>query len=83
MWFQSLSSGRYRSNSYLPLAWRRKSSVVNPSICGTADTLTADLFMYYRKVSTSSYILLTPSYKLKEEDVDGVYLREVGLTLLT
>ena len=45
--FQSFSSGRYLRSGAFFLAWVRKSSTVRPSICGTAATLTADLFMYY------------------------------------
>ena len=45
-WFHPLSSGRCLNNLVLPLAKLRKSSTESPSICGTAATLTRDLFIY-------------------------------------
>jgi len=61
----------------------RKSSIVNPSIYGTAATLIADLPTYCDVTIKNSYIFGPLHNLLKEEDVDRVHLGQVSLTLLS
>lgn len=55
---------------------------MRPSICGTAATLTADRFTYYRISESLPYLFRTSGDLLQEEDVDGVHLGEVRFALL-
>ena len=56
--------------------------MVRPSICGTAATLTACRFMYYRVRWSVTYLLVTAGDLLEEVDVDRVHLGQVSLALL-
>ena len=57
--------------------------MVNPSICGTAATFSADLPTYCTVSINHSYLFSPLHDLLKEEDVDCVHLRQVCLTLLS
>ena len=52
-----------------------KSSIVRPSICGTADTLTACRLMYYIIRKSLAYLLVTSGDLFEEVDIDCVHLR--------
>lgn len=81
-WCQSFSSGKYFSSGGLLRACFKKSSIVRPSIYGTADTFTAERLMYYRMMMNFSYLLSSTSDLFQEENVHSVHLRQVCFAFL-
>ena len=82
MWYKSSSSGRNLISDGFSLAKSRKSSLVKPSIWGTADTFTPYLFTYYNVIEVVNYILVTIDNLFEKEGVDWAHLWKVGFTLL-
>jgi hypothetical protein len=79
---QSFSSGKYFRVAGCSLANWRKSSIVRPSIYGTAATLTVYLLTYCNVKCKYSYLFVSIRNLLQEEDVDTVHLRQVSLAIL-